>query len=59
MENKMNKECDICSQAEATTKYKSGLRGQCWEYYCDDCDHEYGYENEQAGYEQQDIEEAE
>ena len=52
---KMTIECDICSENTATTKYKSGLRGQSWEYYCSDCDTEYGYENRHL--EQQDVEE--
>ena len=45
-------DCDICMNNPATTQYKSGVRGKYWEYYCADCDTEYGFENQQAGYEQ-------
>ena len=45
--------CDICNKDKpAITKYKSGVRGKYWEYYCADCDLEYGCENELLGYEQ-------
>ena len=47
--------CDICFENDAITKYKSGGRGKYWEYYCTDCDNDYGYENEKAGYSQVDI----
>ena len=54
--DKMKHECDICNEAEATIKYKIGLRIQF--YYCGDCDPKWCYENEQANYEQQVLEEA-
>jgi len=49
-------ECDICMDNPAITKYKSGVRGQYWEYYCYDCDQNYGYENAPAGNEEEDLE---